>query len=312
MLATLVSRSLYNQKLSLAPLQRVLLHSSGGGLSSYHSRAHPEPIPEHAVSEAIASILDDIQRRQRNRARKWKRNGIQDKEHPDEMIELSVNLNVDPRKPGQALRGSVSLPNGTGKKGIECIVFTNDTDLQEAALKAGATHAGGDSLIEDIVAGVVAVDGLQRSLATNDIMPTLSKRVARILGPRGLMPNAKVGTLLPNGEELLEAVRTQLAGKEVPYRTEKEGIVHVPVGKGSFEPEKLLENIGEVIKTIFEAKPDNFGKNKKSSKAAGKGTKYLLRASVSSTQGKKGMRLDPRTVDPGSLFFLKTVESSVA
>jgi large subunit ribosomal protein L1 len=308
MLATLASRSLFNHKLSLAPLQRVLLHGNGGGLSSYHSRAHPQPIPEYAVNDAIASILEDIQRRKRNRARKWKRNGILDKEHPDEMIELAVNLNVDPRKPGQALRGSVSLPNGTGKKGIECIVFTNDPELQTAALKAGATHAGGDSLIEDIVAGNVAVEGLQRSLATNDIMPTLSKRVARILGPRGLMPNAKVGTLLSNGEELLEAVRTQLAGKEVPYRTEKEGIVHVPVGKGSFAPEKILENIGEVMKTIFEAKPENFGKNKKSSKSTGKGTKYLLRASVSSTQG-KGMRLDQRTVDPGSLFFLKSVES---
>jgi large subunit ribosomal protein L1 len=227
------------------------------------------------------------------------------------MVELALNLNLDPRRPGQALRGSISLPHGTGKKNAGCLVFTSNPDLQEAALKAGATHAGGEGLVDQIVSGDVAVDSVQTSLATSDIMPVLSKKIARILGPRGLMPNAKVGTLLTNGEELLEALDTQLAGKEVTYRTEKEGIVHVPVGKGSFGQEKILENIGEVMKTIFEVKPENFGKKKKKGKSgkAGKGTKYLLKASVSSTQG-KGMRLDIRTVDPNSLFFLSSAEDA--
>lgn len=227
-------------------------------------------------------------------------------EHPDETIELAVNLNLDPRKPGQALRGSISLPNGTGKKQMDCMVFTADPDLQEAALKAGAKYAGGEGLADEIVAGRVAVETIQRSLGIADIMPVISKKVARLLGPRGLMPNAKEGTLLQAGSELLEALETQLAGKQVPYRTEKEGIVHVPVGKSSFGKGKLLENIGEVMKTIFDVKPENYGKGKKK-KATGKGTKYLLRASVSSTQG-KGVRLDLRTMDPNSVFFLSSPE----
>jgi large subunit ribosomal protein L1 len=262
-------------------------------------------------------ILNDIRRRHRRRARKWKANAehrqIKDPaaaltakcSHPDETIELSLNLNLDPRKPGQALRGSLSLPHGTGKTST-AIVFTNDTALQEAALKAGALHAGGDSLVEQVLQGEVSVDSFDRALASSDMMPLLSKKVARLLGPRGLMPNAKVGTLVP-ADELLEALDTQLTGKELQFRTEKEGIVHVPVGMGSFGTKKLLENIGQVMKTIFESKPESFGKGKKKG-ASGKGTKYMLRASLSSTQG-PGMRLDLRTVDPTSAFFLSSVET---
>lgn len=285
----------------LVPVRRVLA-------VGFKSRAHPQPVPEFPVNSAVQSVLEDIDRRKRHRDRKWKRNGIDNKEQPDESIELALNLNLDPRRPGQALRGSISLPNGTGRKNVECIVFTADKELEDAALKAGATYAGGEDLVDRIVAGEVPVESMQTSLATSDIMPVLSKKIARILGPRGLMPNAKVGTLLTNKEDLLAALDTQLAGKEVTYRTEKEGIVHVPVGKGSFGTDKILENIGEVMKMIFEVKPENFGKKKKKGKGTGKGTKYLLRASLSSTQG-KGIRLDPRTVDPSSLFFLSSVEA---
>lgn len=278
------------------------------GQHLYHSRAHPKPTPEFAITDALSSLLKDVNGRKRSRTHRLKRRGLEssDTQHPDETIELAVNLNLDPRKPGQALRGSISLPNGTGKKQMDCMVFTANPVLQEAALKAGAKYAGGESLADEIVAGKIAVDSIQRSLATADIMPVLSKKVARLLGPRGLMPNAKEGTLLQGDSDLLEALETQLAGKQVPYRTEKEGIVHIPVGKGSFEKGKLLENIGAVMKTIFDVKPDNYGKGKQK-KAVGKGTKYLLRASVSSTQG-KGVRLDLRTVDPNNVFFLSSPE----
>lgn len=278
----------------------------------YHSRAHPRPIPQFAVADAIDYLLEGIQQRTERRAKKWERNGVAElgKVHPDETIELAVNLNVDPRKPGQTLRGTVSLPHGTGKKNIGCVVFTSDPELQEAALKNGAKLAGGEALIDDIFDGKVSIEGLERSLATTDIMPLVSKKLARILGPRGLMPNPKVGTILPGSNEVLEALETQVAGKDVTYRTDKEGIIHVPVGKGSFGRAKLLENIGQVMKILVEAKPENYGKGRKSSKGTGKNTKYFLRAHVTSTQG-KGYRVDLRTVDPGSMFFLSTVEQSV-
>jgi large subunit ribosomal protein L1 len=330
------------------------LSSSATSHRTYVSRAHPTPIPEIAINQAMDDVLADIRRRRRTRARKFKRNmerqgnssspvkaavmeatsspAASDADadssdapspastpastsvttaitkskcsHPDETIELSLNLNLDPRKPGQALRGSLSLPHGTGKV-IRTIVFTNDPDIQEAALKAGALHAGGDTLIDQVLQGEVSVDSFDRAVASSDMMPTLSKKVARLLGPRGLMPNAKVGTLVA-ADELLVALDTQLTGKELQFRTEKEGIVHLPVGKSSFSREKLLDNIGQVMKTIFENKPETFGKGKKSGSIS-KGTKYLLKASLSSTQG-IGIRLDLRTVDPTSAFFLKSVD----
>jgi large subunit ribosomal protein L1 len=310
---------------------------SNGSNRTYVSRAHPRPTPELAVNEAMDNVLADIRLRRRHRATKFKRNverassapapapaaaaadtsstsdattsvskavSKSKRSHPDETIELSLNLNLDPRKPGQALRGSLSLPHGTGKI-VRTIVFTNDADLQEAAMKQGALHAGGDSLIEQVLQGEVSVDSFDRAVASSDMMPTLSKKVARLLGPRGLMPNAKVGTLVAP-DELLTALETQLTGKELQFRTEKEGIVHLPVGKGSFSREKLLENIGQVMKVIFENKPESFGKGKKSGSAS-KGTKYLMKAGLSSTQG-IGVRLDLRTVDPTSAFFLKSVD----
>ena len=278
-------------------------------MRSYISRAHPQPSPVFAVNEALDDLLKDISQRRRRRQRKWVRNAttpdeIKDKKHPDETIELSINLNLDPRKPGQALRGSISLPNGTGKT-FNCIVFTDDEELTEAALKAGAKHAGGTWLMDALLSGEVPVDSLDRSLATTDMMTPLSKKVARLLGPRGLMPNAKTGTLVPP-DDLIAALATQVAGKEVQYRTEREGVVHVPVGKASFGAPKLLENIGAVMQEIYAVKPEQYGKGKK--KNVGKAAKYLLKAYLSSTQS-PSFGLDPRTVDPNSPFFLTSVET---
>ena len=278
-------------------------------MRSYVSRAHPQVKPVFAVNEALDDLLQDIQKRQRRRQRKWERNAkspeeLEGRQHLDETVELAINLNLDPRKPGQALRGSISLPNGTGKT-FNCIVFTDDDDLVQAALDAGAKHAGGTALMDAILAGEVAVDSLDRSLATANMMTTLSKKVARLLGPRGLMPNAKTGTLV-QPDELLSALETQVAGREVQYRTEREGVVHVAVGKASFGPDKLLENIGAVMKEIFAVRPEQYGKGKK--KNVGKAARYLLKAFVSSTQG-PSFGLDPRTVDPNSPFFLTSVET---
>ena len=276
---------------------------------TYVSRAHPHVKPVFAVNQAVDDVLTDVRKRRRRRHRKWVRNAaspddVKDRKHMDETVELALNLNLDPRKPGQALRGSIHLPNGTGKT-FTCIVFTDDEDLAEAALQAGAAHAGGTALMDSLLSGEVAVDSLDRSLATADMMTTLSKKVARLLGPRGLMPNAKTGTLVPP-EDLLAALETQVAGSEVQYRTEREGVVHVPVGKASFGTTQLLENIGSVMKEIYAVKPENYGKGKK--KSVGKAAKYLLKAYLSSTQG-PSVHLDPRTIDPNSPFFLTSVET---
>lgn len=282
-----------------------------GPLRSYVSRAHPTVKPVYAINEALEDLLEDIQRRRRRRQRKWNRNAPEEeasaRAHMDETVEIALNLNLDPRKPGQALRGSINLPNGTGKS-FTCIVFTDDEELREAALAAGAAHAGGTALMDALLAGEVPVDSLDRSLTTSNMMPTLSKKVARLLGPRGLMPNAKTGTVVA-ADDLLGALATQVAGREVQYRTEREGVVHVPVGKASFGADKLLENMGAVLKEIYAVKPEQYGKGKKSTgKAAGKAAKYMLKAFVSSTQG-PSVGVDVRTVDPNSPFFLTSVET---
>jgi large subunit ribosomal protein L1 len=314
---------------------------------SYISRAHPRPPREFAVPEAIALILKDIERRQKKRVRRLeyflqRKPLIVQKHastkpiaatttkddaaspqstpfdpaqvrHPVETFELAICLNLDPRKPGQSLRGSITLPHGTGKKGRPVVVLTNDATLVDAALAAGAAHAGGEALLDQIVAGTRPVDGIAAILATTDIMPVVTKKAARLLGPRGLMPNLKVGTLHTQAPALLAALESAVAGKEVTYRTEKEGIVHVPVGNHTFPLHKLLDNIGTVMKTIQEVKPDSYGKGKKKQAKKGQALsaksqpKYVLRVSMSSTQS-KGVRVDLRTLDPNSAFFLSTLD----
>ncbi len=226
----------------------------------------------------------------------------------DETVELTLNLNVDPRRPGQALRGSLLLPHGTGKT-VSCLVFTADPTTQQQAGQAGH-RAGGVDLIDQILQGSVSLDGYQRALATKDVMPTVQRQLARLLGPRGLMPNPKTNTVFDDGSSLLTSLREQ--SNTVTYRTDLNGILHFVVGKGSFAPEQLLENVQTICQTVQEIKPEQYGRSKKKKgggkKKVGKNVKYWLRAHLTATQGKGSVRMDLRTVDPTSPFFMKEPE----
>jgi large subunit ribosomal protein L1 len=181
----------------------------------------------------------------------------------DETVDLAVNLGVDPKKSDQMVRGTVVLPHGRGKK-VRIVVFAKGEKVKEA-LDAGADFAGFEDLIEKISGGWLEFD---KVIATPDIMGVISK-LGKILGPRGLMPNPKSGTV---SFEVGKAVKDIAAGK-VDYKIEKAGVVHVPIGKVSFDSQKLLENAKAVLNSIIKAKP-----------SASKG-KYLKKLSVSSTMG---------------------------
>lgn len=209
-------------------------------------------------------------------------------------------MNLDPRKPGQALRGSLALPHGTGKL-VKCAVFTSSKEVAQAALEQGAEHAGGEELVDEIVSGTIPLD-FDRSLASQDMMGYLSQKLARALGPRGLMPNAKVGTLVKSPDLLEGVLQKELAG-QLQYRTDKQGLLHFSVGKGSFGAGKLMDNIQAIIEEVYKIKPEAYGKGKKASKNA----QYVLRAHVTSTQG-KGVRVDLRTVDPTSNYYMGEAE----
>lgn len=181
----------------------------------------------------------------------------------DETIDIAMNLNVDTRKAEQNLRGMISLPNGTGKK-VRVAVFAKDAKAEEAK-KAGADIVGSDELLADIQAGKINFD---RCIATPDMMGVVG-RVARILGPKGLMPNPKLGTVTPN---VAKAVEEAKAG-QLEYRAEKNGIIHAGVGKASFEEKALAENVSAFITVILKAKPSTV-----------KGT-YVKRITLTSTMG---------------------------
>src|SRR6202142_4082149 len=187
----------------------------------------------------------------------------------DETIDLAFNLGVDPRKSDQMVRGTVVLPHGTGKT-VRVLVFAKGEKEKEAR-DAGADFVGAEDLVEKIQKGWLDFD---KAVATPDVMGLVGK-LGKVLGPRGLMPNPKLGTVT---FDLTKAVKEIKAGK-VEYRTEKAGIVHVPIGKSSFAGEKLVENANAVIKSISKAKP-----------AASKG-KYIKKVTVSSTMG-PGLKLD--------------------
>lgn len=285
---------------------------------AYTSRAHPQRADVFSAPEAFQLVLNEIEKRKKKKAKRWKRNakqrekkGIEDDGGPyrpgDETVEIALNLNVDPRKPGQSLRGSLSLPHGSGRR-VNVVVFTSDETVAQKAKEMGALHVGDEALMDQIANGEVSTDSFQRALATSEVVGPLSKKLARILGPRGLMPNPKVGTVAPP-EELLELLETQLAGKEVQYRTEKEGILHVPVGKGSFGSDSLLENAGAVMKKVYEVKPESYGKSKKKGKKGKVSAEtYIISAYISSTHG-GGFKVDLRTLDPSSAFFLSEVDA---
>jgi len=191
----------------------------------------------------------------------------------DENVDAAIRLGVNPRHADQMVRGSVVLPNGLGKS-VKVLAFAKG-DKEKEALDAGADYAGSDDLIEKIKGGWLDFD---RAIATPDMMGNVGK-LGKILGPRGLMPNPKVGTVTFN---VADAVKEMKAGR-VEFRVERAGIIHSPVGKVSFGADKLLENFLALIETIVKLKP-----------ASSKGT-YLRSISLSSTMG-PGVKVDPLDV----------------
>jgi len=194
----------------------------------------------------------------------------------DETVDLTVNLGVDPRKSEQMVRGTVVLPHGIGKK-VRVLVFAKG-EKEKEALDAGADYVGAEDLVDKITKGWLDFD---KSVATPDVMGTVGK-LGKILGPRGLMPNPKLGTVT---FDVAKTVKEIKAGK-VEYKTEKAGIVHVPVGKVSFDAEKLIDNAKTIINSIIKAKP-----------ATSKG-RYLKKISVSSTMG-PGIAIDIASLGKG-------------
>ena len=180
----------------------------------------------------------------------------------DESLEIAIKLGIDVTKADQNIRGMLSLPNGTGKK-VRVAVFT--VNSQDEAKKAGADVVGGEELIDKVANGFLDFD---RVIATPDMMPKMSK-VARVLGPKGLMPNPKLGTVTNN---VTEAIANAKAG-QIEYRAEKKGIIHAGIGKMSFATEKLVENANALIEQLKKVKP-----------ASAKG-QYILGCSVATTQG---------------------------
>jgi len=191
----------------------------------------------------------------------------------DETVEISMNLGVDPRHAEQMVRGVVTLPNGTGKS-VRVAVFARG-DKAEEAKKAGAELVGAEDLMEAVQKGEMNFD---RCIATPDMMAVVG-RLGKILGPRGLMPNPKLGTVTPNVAAAVEAVK----GGQVEYRVEKAGIIHAGVGKVSFDEKALVENARALIGAVIKARP-----------AATKGT-YVKAVSVSSTMG-PGLRVATSSV----------------
>ena len=188
----------------------------------------------------------------------------------DESLEVAVRLGIDITKADQNIRGMLSLPNGTGKT-IRVAVFT--VNSADEAKKAGADVVGGEDLIDRVAGGEINFD---RVIATPDMMPKMSK-IARVLGPKGLMPNPKLGTVTNN---VADAVATAKAG-QIEYRAEKNGIIHAAVGKMSFPTEKLVENVNALIDQLKKVKP-----------ASAKG-QYILAVAVATTQG-PGLKVDAK------------------
>jgi large subunit ribosomal protein L1 len=193
----------------------------------------------------------------------------------DETVELVVRLGVDPRKADQMIRGTVALPAGTGKD-VRIAVFASG-DAAAAARDAGADIVGADDLAEMVQGGMLDFDV---AIATPDLMPMIAK-LGRVLGPRGLMPNPKTGTVTP---DVARAV-AEFKGGKVEYRTDRYGNVHVPIGRVSFSTEALLSNFRAVLDELQRAKP-----------ASSKG-RYLRKINLSSTMG-PGVKVDPTRLKP--------------
>ena len=191
----------------------------------------------------------------------------------DETVEISMNLGVDPKHADQMVRGVVNLPNGTGRV-LRVAVFARGAKADEAKA-AGADVVGADDLVNIVQGGTIDFD---RCIATPDMMPLVG-RLGKVLGPRGLMPNPKVGTVTMDVASAVKASK----GGAVEFRVEKAGIVQGMVGKVSFEQDKLIENIKAFVDAVAKAKPQG-----------AKGT-YIQRVAVSSTMG-PGVKVDPSSV----------------
>jgi len=191
----------------------------------------------------------------------------------DETIEIAVNLGVDPRHADQMVRGVIALPHGSGKT-MRVAVFARDEKAKEA-LEAGADLVGAEDLMEKIQGGEMNFD---RVIATPDMMSVVG-RLGKVLGPRGLMPNPKLGTVTPNVKAAVEAAK---AG-EVQFRVEKAGIVHAGIGKASFSAEQIADNVNAFVAAINKARP-----------SGAKGA-YLKAVTVSSSMG-PGVKLDVATL----------------
>jgi len=181
----------------------------------------------------------------------------------DETVEIAVNLGVDPRHADQMVRGVIALPNGTGKT-VRVAVFARDAKAEEAK-KAGADIVGAEDLMETIQGGKIDFD---RCIATPDMMPIVG-RLGKVLGPRNLMPNPKVGTVTMDVENAVKAAK----GGEVQFKVEKAGVIHAGVGKASFDESKLVENVRAFVGAVQKARP-----------SGAKGT-YMKSISISSTMG---------------------------
>jgi large subunit ribosomal protein L1 len=191
----------------------------------------------------------------------------------DETVEIALRLGVDPRHADQMVRGSVALPNGLGKQ-VKVLVFAKGQKEKEAQ-EAGADYVGAEDLIEKIQKGWLDFD---KTIATPDIMGAVSK-LGKILGPRGLMPNPKVGTVT---FDIAKTVKEMKAGR-VEFRVDKAGNLHIPVGKISFGKEKILENINSLLETVIRLKP-----------SSSKGT-YVKGMAVCTTMS-PGIKIDPTYV----------------
>ncbi|HJM91909.1 MAG: 50S ribosomal protein L1 [Alphaproteobacteria bacterium] len=192
----------------------------------------------------------------------------------DETIEVAMNLNVDPRHADQMVRGVVQLPNGTGKS-VRIAVFAKDAKADEAR-EAGADLVGAEDLAEKIQAGEMDFD---RCIATPDMMAVVG-RLGKVLGPRGLMPNPKLGTVTP---DLASAIAAQKGG-QVEFRVEKAGVIHAGVGKASFAQDALQANVSAFVNAVLRAKP-----------SGAKGT-FVRKVAVSSTMG-PGVKIDIASVE---------------
>ena len=187
----------------------------------------------------------------------------------DETVEVALNLGVDPRHADQMVRGMVTLPSGTGKD-VKVAVFARG-DKAEAALAAGADRVGAEDLLEDMQAGNLDYG---RVIATPDMMGIVG-RLGKMLGPKGLMPNPKLGTVTPNVAEAVKAAK----GGQIEFRVEKAGIIHAGIGKMSFSDDAIRANFDAFVDAIVKAKP------------AGAKGKYLQKVSVSSSMG-PGLKID--------------------